>query len=172
MVQQAVTNRFLATGIPGEFSRSENQRSRGAIINSASEANNVPGRVVLSQPGNQEEVVVGATGNFSGILACPKTAIRPTLEAQSYITNETQIEVAESGNLFVSLPSAADIGDFVYYSTAAGVDIGSLVTAAAGATAPADSARVPGGIVTGYNVDGAGVTEISFDINGSTETPS
>lgn len=161
-MQSSVTNNFLANGIPGEFSRSDNQRARGAMIKSATEANNVPGRVVKTITGNNYDVAVGGNGNFAGILSTPKTAIRPTLDAQAFVTNETQIEVAKSGYLFVTLGAVASVGDFVYYTPATGV----ILTAAPATTAPAGSERVPGGIVEGLNVTAAGLAEISFDING------
>ena len=83
-MQSSISNNFLSTGIPGEFSRSDNQMSRGAILNSATEANNIVGRVVLTVDGNDFEVGVAADGNFAGVLTSPKTAIRRTLEAQGF----------------------------------------------------------------------------------------
>lgn len=166
-MQSSVSNQFLATGIPGEFSRSDNQQSRGAILNSGTESNNVVGRVVLTVEDNDYEVGVAADGNFAGILCSPKTGVRPALAAQAYLPNDTQVEVAESGYLFVTLSAAADVGDFVYYSDAAGV----ITTAAPGATAPASHTRLPGGLVKGLNVTGAGVAEIYFDMAGSTVEP-
>ncbi len=163
-MQSSVTNNFLATGIPGEFSRSGNQETRGAILNSASEANNVAGRVVFTVDGNSNEVGVAADGNFAGILSSPKTAVRPTLDAQAFILNDTQVEVAERGYLFVTLPAAAAVGDFVYFSDTTGA----LATAAPAATAPVGHSRLPGGLVQGQNVTAAGVGEIYFDIAGST----
>lgn len=163
-MQSSVSNEFLATGIPGEFSRSGNQETRGAILNSATEANNIVGRVVLTVDGNSNEVGVAANGNFAGILSSPKTAVRPTLDAQAFILNDTQVEVAERGYLFVTLPAAADNGDFVYFSDTTGA----LATAAPAATAPAGHTRLPGGLVKGSNVTAAGVGEIYFDMAGST----
>lgn len=163
-MQSSVTNEFLATGIPGEFSRSGNQETRGAILNSATEANNVVGRVVFTVDGNSNEVGVAANGNFAGILSSPKTAVRPTLDAQAFILNDTQVEVAERGYLFVTLPAAADNGDFVYFSDTTGA----LATAAPTATAPVGHTRLPGGLVKGSNVTAAGVGEIYFDMAGST----
>lgn len=163
-MQSSVTNEFLATGIPGEFSRSGNQETRGAILNSATEANNVAGRVVFTVDGNSNEVGVAADGNFAGILSSPKTAVRPTLDAQAFILNDTQVEVAERGYLFVTLPAAADNGDFVYFSDTTGA----LATAAPAAIAPVGHTRLPGGLVKGYNVTTAGVGEIYFDMAGST----
>ena len=163
-MQSSVTNEFLASGIPGEFSRSHGQESRGAILASATEANNVVGRVVNTVTGNDLNVGVSANGNFAGILASPKTSVRPSLDAQAFLPNETQVEVAERGFIFVSLPAAAAIGDFVYYSDTTG----ELATAAPATTAPAGHSRVPGGLVKGQNVTAAGLGEIYFDMAGST----
>tara|TARA_R110000765_G_scaffold57193_1_gene112349 strand:+ start:1664 stop:2167 length:504 start_codon:yes stop_codon:yes gene_type:complete len=162
-MQSSISNNFLSTGIPGEFSRSYNQMSRGAILNSAVEANNIVGRVVLTVDGNDFEVGVAADGNFAGVLISPKTAIRQTLEAQAFVSNDIQVEVAESGYLFVSLTAAAKNGDFVYFSDTDG----SLATAAPATTAPAGHSRLPGGLVKGLNVSGAGTGEIYFDMTGS-----
>lgn len=163
-MQSSVVNNFQATGIAGEFSRSHNQESRGAIINSAVEANNVVGRVVKTFSGNNDNVGVAADGNFAGILACPKTSVRPSLDAQSFLPNESQVEISERGFMFVNLPAAAANGDFVYYSDTTG----ELATAAPAAAAPAGHSRVSGGLVKGLNVTGAGVGEIYFDMAGST----
>lgn len=166
-MQSSVTNNFLATGIPGEFSRSHNQESRGAILDSAAEANNVVGRVVLTVDGNDFNVGVAANGNFAGILSSPKTSVRPSLEPQAFLPNETQVEVAERGYMFVTFAAAADVGDFVYYSDTDGT----LTTAAPGATAPVGHTRLPGGLVKGQNVTAAGIGEIYFDMAGSTVEP-
>lgn len=163
-MQSSVTNQFLATGIPGEFSRSHNQESRGAIINSAVEANNIVGYVVKTISGNDNNVAIAGNGNFAGILACPKTSVRPSLDAQAFLPNETQVEVAERGFMFVSLPAVAAIGDFVYYSDTTGA----LATAAPADTAPAGHTRLPGGLVKGQNVTAVGIGEIYFDMAGST----
>lgn len=162
-MQSSVTNQLLATGIPGEFSRSGNQETRGAILASAVEAKNVVGRAVKTVTGNDNEVGVAADGAFAGLLSSPKTGVRPTLDAQAFLPNATQIEVAERGYMFVTLPAAAAIGDFVYHSDTTGA----LATAAPAATAPAGHSRLPGGLVQGCNVAGAGVGEIYFDIAGS-----
>ena len=162
-MQSSVSNKFLATGIPGEFSRSGNQETRGAILASATEANNVVGRAVKTVTGNDYNVGVAANGNFAGLLSSPKTGIRANLDAQAFLPNATQVEVAERGYMFVTLPAAAAVGDFVYYSNTTGV----LATAAPAATAPVGHSRLPGGLVQGQNVTGSGVGEIYFDIAGS-----
>ena len=164
MGQSSVVNQFQSTGVPGEFSRSHNQESRGAIINSATEANNVVGRVVNTFNGNDANVGVGANGNFAGILACPKTGVRVGLGAQAFLPNESQVEVAERGFMFVNLPAAAANGDFVYYSNTTG----ELAARTPDTAAPAGHSRLPGGLVKGLNVTEAGTAEIYFDMAGST----
>jgi hypothetical protein len=163
-MQSSVVNKFQSTGIPGEFSRSDNQESRGAIINSATEANNVVGRVVNTFDGNSNNVGVAANGNFAGILSSPKTSLRASLAPQDFLPNESQVEVAERGYLFVTLPGAAANGDFVYYNDTTGI----LATAPPETTAPAGHTRVPGGLVKGSNVTVAGTGEIYFDMAGTT----
>lgn len=164
MTQSSVVNRFQSTGIPGEFSRSHNQESRGAIIDSAIETNNVVGRAVNTFLANDQNVGVAADGNFAGILGFPKTSIRPSLAAQAFLPNKSQVEVAERGFMFVTLPAAAVAGDFVYYSDTTG----ELATRTPSTAAPAGHTRLPGGLVKGLNVTVAGIGEIYFDMAGST----
>jgi len=167
MVQATVSNTHLATGIPGEFSRSENQDSMGVVLNSATEANNVVGRILKYVDGNDYEAGVAASGNLAGMLCNPKASYRPSLDAQVFLPNGSQSEVAVRGYLFVSLPATADKGDFVYYSDTTG----ELETKAPGVVPTAGYTRVPGGVVT-LNNSSAGVGEIYIDIlSGSTETP-
>ncbi len=168
MVQSTVSNTALATGIPGEFSRSTNQDSFGAILNSGTESLNVASSVVLHVADNDYEVGVAADGNPAGILGFPKIAVRDTLDAQAYFSNDTQVEIATRGYLFATINSAAEIGDYVYYSDTDGT----LQTGAPADTAPTGYTRLPGGKVTGINPTEAGVAEIYFDmLAGSTETP-
>jgi hypothetical protein len=166
-MQSSVGNTFQSSGVPGEFSRSENQDSFGAKLNSDSEALNKVGSVVLHVDGDNNQVGVAADGNFAGILCNPKASIRPTLDAQAFLSNATQCEVATRGYLWVTLAAAADTGDFVYYNDTTGV----LSTLAPATVPGAGVTRLPGGKVVGDNVTAAGTAEIYFDTAGSTETP-
>lgn len=168
MVQSTVTNNVLATGIPGEPSRgARDLDSQGAILNSATEANNIVGRVVHYVDGNPDEVGVAADGNLAGVLVNPKAGVRPQLAAQGFLNNATQVEFAKAGYWFVTLPAAADAGDFVYFSDTTG----ELATAAPGVAPAAGYSRLPGGKVERIATV-AGVAEIYFDArSGSTETP-
>lgn len=166
MVQSTVSNEYLANGIPGEFSRSTNQDSAGIILNSGTEANNVVGRAINYVDGNDYEAGVAGDGNLAGLLVSPKTGYRASLDAQAYLPNESQAEVATRGYVFATLPAAAAKGDFVYYSTTTGV----LETQDPTTAPTAGYTRLPGGLVTGVNVTEAGVGEIYFDIAGTNET--
>ena len=162
-MQATVGNTFQATGIPGEFSRSDNQDSDGAILNSATEANNIVGRVVNYVSANQYEVGVAASGNVAGVLVNPKASYRLSLNPQAFLLNDSQGEFAKRGYLFVTLPAAALKGDFVYYS----LTTGALETKAPAVAPTAGYARLPGGLVQLDNTV-AGVGEIYFDVAGST----
>lgn len=166
MAQSSVGNTFLATGIPGEFSRSENQDTEGCILNSTTESGNVVGRVVHFVDGNQYEVGVAADGNPAGILCNPKAGYRVGLGAQAFLPNDSEAEFAKRGYLYVTLAAAADKGDWVYYSDTTGA----LITAAPEAVPTAGHSRLPGGLVQ-MNNSVAGVAEIYFDMSGSTVLP-
>jgi hypothetical protein len=164
MVQQIVSNRFLATGIPGEFSRSMNQDAIGKILKSTAEASNVVCRVVFNTAGNDEEVNVDIGGTLAGLLGFPKVTIRKSLDAQAFISNGSQVQVATRGYMCVNLPAAAKIGDFVYYNSTTKA----LLTAAPATAPAANSVRLPGGLVKGFNITAPGTAEIYFDLSGDT----
>lgn len=167
MVQKAVVNSALGTGVVGEFYSNQPQRTRGQIINSATESLNVIGSVLTKVADSDDQSGVAASGVFAGILCSPKSLVRQGLDAQTTIANGTQVEVAMQGYLIVNLPAAADIGDFVYFSDTTGV----LSTAAPGATAPVGTSRVPGGTVQIKNVTDAGQGIIYLDSAGDTTEP-
>lgn len=166
-MQTSVSNSKLAIGRTGEFYRTDNQRTLGAVLNSTTESLNAVGSVVLHVDGNDNQVGIAADGNFAGVLISPKTALIPTLDPQAFISNDQQVEFAQAGYLVVDLPAAASIGDFVYYSDTDGT----LSTAAPGATAPVGSTRLPGGTVQEFNLTEAGQGVIYFDAAGSTVEP-
>lgn len=168
MVQKAVVNSALGSGVVGEFYSNEPQRTRGQLINSATESLNVIGTVLTKVADEDDQSGVAASSVFAGILVSPKSLVRQGLDAQTIIPNGTQVELAQQGFIFVDLPAAADIGDFVYYSDTDGT----LSTTAPGATAPAGSTRLPGGTVEIKNVTEAGLGIIYLDSAGDKTAPS
>lgn len=167
MVQKTVTNSALGSGVVGEFYSNEPQRTRGQIINSATESLNVIGSVLTKVADEDDQAGVAASTVFAGVLVSPKSLARQGLEAQTVIPNGTQVELAQQGFIFVDLPAAADIGDFVYFSDTDGT----LSTAAPTATAPTGSTRLPGGTVQIKNVTAAGLGIIYLDSAGDKTEP-
>lgn len=167
MVQKTVTNSALGSGVVGEFYSNEPQRTRGQIINSATESLNVIGSVLTKVADEDDQAGVAASTVFAGVLVSPKSLARQGLEAQTVIPNGTQVELAQQGFIFVDLPAAADIGDFVYFSDTDGT----LSTAAPTATAPVGSTRLPGGTVQIKNVTAAGLGIIYLDSAGDKTEP-
>ena len=168
MVQKTVTNKFLGSGVVGEFYSTDMQRTTGQILNSASDALNVVGSVLTKVTGSDNQSGVAASSVFSGILSNPKGLVRSTLDAQSTVPNGSQVELIQQGFVFVSLPATAAIGDYVYYSDTTGA----LSTAAPDAAAPAGTSRVPGGTVQVNNVTTAGIAVIYLDSAGDLTKPS
>lgn len=162
MVQKTVTNTALGTGVVGEFYSNEPQRTRGQIINSSSESLNVIGSVLTKVADEDDQSGVAASTVFAGILCSPKSLARQGLDAQTVIPNGTQVEVALQGYVFVDLPAAADIGDFVYFSDTDGT----LATIAPDGIPPAGHTRLPGGTVQIKKVTAAGIGIIYLDSAG------
>lgn len=162
MGQTSVTNAVLGSGVVGEFYSTEPQGTRSLILNSASAANNVIGRVATFVDDEDQQAGVAASTRFAGIIGFPKSLIRQTLDASSTIPNGTVAELINQGYVFVSLPAAADKGDFVYYSNTTGA----LATVAPTAAPPAGHTRLPGGTVQIFNVTAAGIAVIYVDFAG------
>lgn len=163
-MQKSVGNSALATVAVGEFYTDGDRVTRGMIINSASEANNVIGRVLTQVADEDDQAGVAASSIFAGILCSPKSLVRATLDPQSTVPNGTPVEVAKRGFIGVNLPATADIGDFVYYSDTTG----ELSTAAPNVAPAVGTTRVPGGTVEYFNVAAAGVAVIYVDFSGDT----
>lgn len=114
---------YLLSGIPGNISHDGPTRVASAIIDSATEANNVFGRAftyVDGQPsgrGTFEQVQAGGDGAFAGILINPKAyAIDVT-----YARNATVGEFLTMGEVYVQLGNDGNIGDPVSFDPATGI---------------------------------------------------
>ncbi len=162
MAQTSVTNAQLGSGVVGEFYSTEPQGVRTLILNSASEANNVIGRVVTYVDGEDQQAGVAASSRFAGVIGMPKTLARPTLDNITIIDNGTPTQIIRKGYVFVNLPAVAAKGDFVYWTNATGA----LTTVAPDAAPPADSTRVPGGTVEIFNVTAPSIAVIYVDFAG------
>lgn len=107
---------YLLSGIPGSISHDGPTRAASAIIDSADEAENIFGRAFTYKAGT-DDVEVGGTGAFAGILINPKAyAIDVT-----FARNATVGEFLTMGEVYVELGNDGNIGDPVSFDPATGI---------------------------------------------------
>lgn len=145
-------------GVVGEVAFDGPTRAQPYIIVSADAANNVVGRAFTSSNGTV--AAAGGTAVFAGILVHPKhyasygTAAGGPLAPTLTLANNSPGEFLTMGEIVVTLPGAAAVGDPVKYNTTTGV----LGTGAPGA----GEAAVPNAKVSHYAVTGAGLAVITL----------
>jgi len=152
-------------GVPGEQYSDGPWRAQSYTINSASATYNNIGSTMCSitsqgfcAAGNS-----GGTAVFAGLLVDPKDValfgtggipLNPTLNVPNY----TQVECATMGSYVVTLPAAANIGDWVCYDNTTGA----LTTVAPGTSLPSGTSW-GNAVVDYYTVAGAGLAVITMD---------
>lgn len=152
---------YQGAGVPGEQYSDSPWRAQSYTIDSASAADNIIGATMCSIT-SQGFVAAGNSGGtavFAGLLVDPKNIalfgtggipLAPTLT----VPNFTQIECATMGSFWVTLPGAANIGDWVIYDETTGA----ISTVAPGTSLP--SGNLWGNAVVDYftvSVAGLGV---------------
>lgn len=179
---QTTVDANIGFGVPGELYLEGPLRAQPGLLNTTAPANNIVGRAfTVRDDGTASydtaadpqpmEMQAGGAGVFGGILANPKvysnigTSAGGTLAPSLTVPNGIIAEfVEETAGIIVQLPAACAVGDLVYFLTADG----SLLTAAPGAAAPANSGRVPGGRVVRFESAAAGLAVIALDsLNGA-----
>ena len=163
MAFQSNVRQFMTSGVVGEVVLDGAVRSRGVILNSANEANNVVGRALTYSNANADGVRVeaGGAGVFAGILTHSKQyaalgtqaggALAPTLT----IPNNSQVEATYfATGVYVELTctqnQAINIGDKVAFNQTNGV----LIAFPANQNAPAGHTEIVGARVIEQNVVG------------------
>jgi hypothetical protein len=153
------------SGVPGEQYSDGPWRAQSYQIDSASSANNIIGTTVCSIASEGVCQAGNAAGAFviAGLLVDPKNIasfgaggipLAPTLT----VPNFTQVECATMGSYWVTLPGAANIGDWLTYNE---------TTGALGSVAPGTS--LPGGtqwangVVDYFTVSGAGLAVVTLN---------
>ena len=129
---QTVVNVELAAGIPGTLYDDGPVRAAPYELNSALASYNVIGAtaytVTSGDPGTNAAsgvVAAGGTGAFAGILMNPKvyanvgTSSGP-LTSNLTLPNFTIAELLTMGDIWVSLPGPANVGDLVCYDQTTG----------------------------------------------------
>lgn len=129
---QTVVNNELGFGIPGELYSDAPVRAQPAELVSASAAYNIIGAtaytVTTADPGDGSASLVagaGGTGAFAGILMNSKVyatsgpstgALNPTMTLPNYFLAELLL----MGDIIVTIPGPANIGDLVAYDLTTG----------------------------------------------------
>lgn len=114
-----------AFGVIGELYSDSPVRAAEYILNSSDATQNVIGRAFTVV--SQQQAQAGGTGVFAGILADPKayasygTTAAGTLAPTLQLPNGTNAQMVSMGQIVVTLPGAATIGDPVAYNTSTGV---------------------------------------------------
>jgi hypothetical protein len=162
------SNVFLLTGqgVPGELYNDYPRRAQSFTINSTTPADNIIGGsffTVLSQ-GFAQAGNGSANLGAAGFLINPKVyALQGNttfgvLSPSMTLPNFTQAEFLTEGSIYVTLPAAANIGDFVYYNNVTGA-----LTSLPPATTPVTGTTFTGAFVDVYTVTGAGLAVITVD---------
>ena len=163
MAFQSNVRQFMTSGVVGEVVLDGAVRSRGVILNSVNEANNVVGRALTYSNANADGVRVeaGGAGVFAGILTHSKQyaalgtqaggALAPTLT----IPNNSQVEATYfATGVYVELTctqnQAINIGDKVAFNQTNG----GLIAFPANQNAPAGHTEIVGARVIEQNVVG------------------
>ena len=163
MAFQSNVRQFMTSGVVGEVVLDGAVRSRGVILNSVNEANNVVGRALTYSNANADGVRVeaGGTGVFAGILTHSKQyaalgtqaggALAPTLT----IPNNSQVEATYfATGVYVELTcnqnQVISIGDKVAFNQTNG----GLIAFPANQNAPAGHTEIVGARVIEQNVVG------------------
>lgn len=163
MAFQSNVRQFMTSGVVGEVVLDGAVRSRGVILNSVNEANNVVGRALTYSAANADGVRVeaGGTGVFAGILTHSKQyaalgtqaggALAPTLT----IPNNSQVEATYfATGVYVELAcnqnQVISIGDKVAFNQTNG----GLIAFPANQNAPAGHTEIVGARVIEQNVVG------------------
>lgn len=152
-------------GIPGELYTNGPYRSQSYIINSSSAALNIIGATAFSITLQGIAAAGNTTGAlvFAGILATPKnqplqgTVAGGTLAPTLTLPNYAQADLITMGSLWVTLPAAAAIGDYVIFDNTTGV----LSTITPGTALPSGK-TFANAVVDYFTVTAAGLAVITM----------
>lgn len=110
----------MKSGIPGTRSHEGPLRAIAGILNSATETNNVFGRVFTYRDLPSETMQAGGTGPVAGIMISPLT-YNIGRQGDTYLENGNTAEFLAEGEVCVQIDAAANIGTPVYFVQATGL---------------------------------------------------
>jgi len=156
-------------GVPGEIFLDGPTRAQPLLLDSADAAYNIIGATAFTVK-SEGVAEAGGDGPFAGILAAPKsyasqgTAAAGTLAPTLTLPNDTVAEFVTMGQIIVTLPAAAAIGDIVLFDNTTGAlstqAPSSSFTGVVATNTLTVSSFVAGGapLKVGTVISGAGVT--------------
>ena len=161
MAFQSTVSGNIATGVVGDFAFIDGgERVFSYMLDSANAANNMIARAFTVK--SEGVAQAGGTGVFAGIFVNPKVhpynGFYDNASTQLTVPNGKHVELAKRGYVFVTLPAAAAIGDYVVYNTTTGA----LSTVTDPQTPGAGNALVPNARVSTYTVAAAGLAVIEL----------
>lgn len=131
---QSVVNFERALGVQGEILFAGPNRTRAALLHSASAAYNIVGAIACTlttaasdgDPNTPEVAQAGGTGIFLGLLANPKVypangSSGNPLAPSLVLPNDLNVELLEMGFMLVALDNLPNPGDLVTYDTTTGL---------------------------------------------------
>ncbi len=154
---QSTVSVLAGFGVPGEIFQDVPWVVLSYSLQSGSEPNVVGATGYTITSDGVAQAGSGGTRGFAGILGIPKSyALYGTggapLAATLTLANYTQAEIVSEGMMIVTLPAAANIGDYVLYNDTTGA----LATMAPGPTC-----------TTGYSFANAVVSQFTQGVSGS-----
>ena len=159
---QSTVSVFPGFGVPGELYTDSPVRSQSYILDSASSALNIIGATVFTVL-SEGVARAGGLGAFAGFLVMPKdyalfgsggVPLNPTLT----LNNFTQADILSMGEIIVTLPAAAAIGDVVLYN-----DVSGALTTVPPGTPPPVGTSYANAFVSYYTVPGPGLAVITVN---------
>jgi hypothetical protein len=162
---QTAVQIFQGMGVPGEQYSDSPLRAQSYTINSVLASYNIIGATMctVTSQGFCAAGNAGGTAVFAGLLVDPKDIaffgsggipLNPTLTVPDF----TQVECATMGTFVVTLPAAANIGDWVIYDNTTGA----ISTVAPGTSLPGGKSW-GNAFVDVFTVSGAGLGVITMN---------
>jgi hypothetical protein len=151
----------MAGGVIGELFNDGPRRCKSATLTSVSAANNVFGNVFTYATAFNAQAGSGGARGFAGFLVGPKEQAllgdtNGTLDPSLTLPNGIQAELLYMGSIWVALPAAANIGDYVFYNNTTGA----LTTLAPGTT-PVTGTTFANATVDYFDLAAAGLAVIT-----------
>jgi hypothetical protein len=159
---QTAVSTLSGFGVPGELYTDSPTRAQSYILQSTTSSLNIIGATVFTVV-SEGIAEAGGTGAFAGFLIDPKqyalfASAGQTLTPTLTLPNGTQADLLTMGDIIVTLPGAAAIGDVVIYNTTSGA-----ISTVTPGTSPGAGNAYANAFVNYQTVAGAGLAVITVN---------